>query len=90
MRRNLYHNKYAKAHYPQQGNMFFLLHVERVNNDWFCFPVADIKFEKIVPKIDGDSWDAAKEFRFLIPPTSEYFTRQAVLNPPHIPLAPNL
>lgn len=25
MRRNLYHNKYAKAHYPQQGNMFFFV-----------------------------------------------------------------
>lgn len=68
---------------------FFLLRVERVNNDWFFFPVADIKFEKIVPKIDGDSWDAAKEFRFLIPPTSEYFTRQAVLKS-LIPLAPFL
>lgn len=78
LRRNLYHNKYAKAHYPQQGKLHKLFPLPPPPPPIYCFlfPVTDIKFEKIVPKIDGDNWDSAKEFRFSILPTSEYFTRQ--------------
>lgn len=34
-----------------------------------------MKYEKILPQLDGDNFAGAKEFRFSIPAQSEFFTR---------------
>jgi len=39
------------------------------------FLVTEMKYEKILPQIDGANFDASKEFRFNVPAQSEYFTR---------------
>jgi hypothetical protein len=37
--------------------------------------VSEIKYEKIPAQMDGDTFDASKEFRFTIPANSDFFTR---------------
>lgn len=40
----------------------------------FLFAVTDVKYEKILVQKDADDFDSSKEFRFNIPPNSDYFT----------------
>lgn len=39
------------------------------------FAVNEIKYEKIPVHMDGDTFDLSKEFRFVVPASSNYFTR---------------
>jgi len=41
----------------------------------YIFLVTEIKYEKIPAILDGNDFDSSKEFRFHIPPSSDYFTR---------------
>jgi hypothetical protein len=41
--------------------------------------VDDVKFEEIEPTLDAPTLDAAKELKFLIPASKDYFTRWVVI-----------
>ena len=51
--------------------MFFVLFL----NIFVNYTVQDIKYEIISPVIDGRDLKSSTEFRFHIPPSTEYFTR---------------
>jgi hypothetical protein len=44
-------------------------------NLFFLCIVQEIKYEKILPTIDGLNIQESTEFSFLIPPSLDYFTR---------------
>lgn len=73
LKKNVYINKIVDAHGSPLGMKTFFKILQKITT-YFSL-VTEIKYEKIPAILDGNDFNLSKEFKFHIPPSSDYFTR---------------